>query len=46
MILKVKLVPITVRKTSKFDKVGMPIYTVNADIVLKSEMPKLIEEAK
>ena len=45
VILKMKLSPSVVSKTSKFDQVGMPIYVVESNWEMKIEFPDYIQKA-
>ena len=38
--LKVKIVPISIARTNKYDGEGMPIYLVNLSAIIKGKMPK------
>jgi len=48
--LKVRLSPVSINKTDKFDSAGMPIYTIDFTADVKIEMPerirKLVERRK
>jgi len=45
MVLKVKLSPSVVSKTSKFEQGGMPIYLVESSLEMKIEFPDDIQKA-
>jgi hypothetical protein len=46
--LKMRLSVVSINKTDKFEKAGMPLYTVNSNIDVKFELPeqmrKTVEE--
>jgi len=48
VILKMRISPVAISKTSKFESAGMPIYTVDSSMDVKAEMPehlrKLLKE--
>ncbi|MCK4478865.1 hypothetical protein KAU88_10145 [Candidatus Bathyarchaeota archaeon] len=44
VIMKVRMSPISVNRTAKFDNGGLRIYSVHADADVKVEFPKFIEK--
>lgn len=43
--VKIRLLPVNVHKTSKFDSYGMPVYVVDANLDVKIDLPDYIGKA-